>query len=289
MSLLLRVIIPRCCRLRMCCPAIPTSTSPIITDDASDASRTAASMESTVWLMLLTTPLRTPRDFARPLQMISTFPNSLIRPTMQAIFVVPISRPTMILSSSMISMFFRANDLIFVFEVYGRVPIPGGFIQSFAVQNVQSLQFLFDVPALAEIDEVPPYPGYGNEVAVGLQVRMLQLRFPEWIREGDGRKHSDPFQGVFGTFDQFRDCRAMSDRLGVEVEISGNDRKPQIGGFGNRDEAPLRVEQGRPSVAVQQPYRGLPWLYVNHEFVIDGFVNGHLGNVGLRKQFVFEF
>ena len=91
--LLWRVIMPRWCMLRMCCPAMPTFTVWMSTPALFSASRTATLMLSTVFWMLLTTPRFTPSLLALPIPRISILPWSFLRPTMQAILVVPMSSP----------------------------------------------------------------------------------------------------------------------------------------------------------------------------------------------------
>ena len=75
---------------------MPTFTVAMSTPALSSASRMASLMLSTVFWMLLTTPRFTPSLLALPMPRISILPCSLRRPTMQAILVVPMSRPTMI-------------------------------------------------------------------------------------------------------------------------------------------------------------------------------------------------
>src|SRR5512137_2409693 len=88
----------------------------------SSASSTAFLMEATVLSMLITTPLRKPRDGLVPIPMISS-PSSETLPTMAQIFVVPISSPTMMLSrlpvfmvSPPLSLFH--DDLVVIVQVY---------------------------------------------------------------------------------------------------------------------------------------------------------------------------
>src|SRR5439155_24453866 len=61
----------------------------------SSASSTARRIEATVASMLITTPLRNPRDGCVPMP-ITSMPVGVISPTMQQILVVPMSRPTTI-------------------------------------------------------------------------------------------------------------------------------------------------------------------------------------------------
>ena len=91
-----RVIMPRCWRDLMCCPAMPTFTSWIWAPTFISASSTACLIDATVRSMLATTPRDTPTDSLRPKPSNSIFPNSFLRPMKQAILVVPMSRPTTI-------------------------------------------------------------------------------------------------------------------------------------------------------------------------------------------------
>ena len=96
-SILLRVMIPVCCELLICCPAIPTYTDFISTCDFSCASFTALRMAFTV-CSTFTTPsfLSTPIESALPIPNISILLFSFRLPTIAQIFVVPISNPTTI-------------------------------------------------------------------------------------------------------------------------------------------------------------------------------------------------
>ena len=115
-SWLSRMSTPLCCRLLMCCPAIPTLTLLISTPDWSEACLTAVLMASTVSKILVTTPLFTPVDMVLPYPRISIFPFSALRPTMQATLVVPMSNPTMILPS-LITLSFCTDYLIFIIQI----------------------------------------------------------------------------------------------------------------------------------------------------------------------------
>jgi hypothetical protein len=59
-------------------------------------------MDCTVCSMFTTTPRRSPVDGLVPTPMMSTSPSSLASPTTAQIFVVPMSRPTMM---SLLAMF----------------------------------------------------------------------------------------------------------------------------------------------------------------------------------------
>ena len=76
-------------------PAIPAYTALISAPAISSASSTALWMEETVASMLITTPLRSPRDGWVPMP-ITSMPSGETSPTMQQIFVVPMSSPTTI-------------------------------------------------------------------------------------------------------------------------------------------------------------------------------------------------
>ena len=90
---------PRCCMLLICCPAIPTYTFFIDNEPSSQdcACFTAERMDCTVFSILATTPCITPNDSLFPSEIISILLCSFRRPIKQAIFVVPISKPTTIL------------------------------------------------------------------------------------------------------------------------------------------------------------------------------------------------
>src|SRR5712671_4801382 len=78
---------------RMWPPAMPAYTEAISHPAISSASSTARRMEETVASMLITTPLRSPRERCVPTPMTS-IPSGPTSPTMQQIFVVPMSSPT---------------------------------------------------------------------------------------------------------------------------------------------------------------------------------------------------
>ena len=80
---------------RMCPPAIPAKTALISAPAISSASSTARRMEATVASMLITTPLRSPREGCVPMP-ITSMPSAVSSPTMQQILVVPMSSPTTI-------------------------------------------------------------------------------------------------------------------------------------------------------------------------------------------------
>src|SRR6476661_1701215 len=144
----LRVMLPLCCRLLMCWPAMPTFTTPMLIPDCSSAWRMARLIASTVLSILRTMPRETPSDTALPMPRISSFPNSFLRPTKAQIFVVPMSSPTTILSCCIkcgagerlgkriflaktekiiclnFSEILLANDLILVFHVHAVVSVP---------------------------------------------------------------------------------------------------------------------------------------------------------------------
>src|SRR5215470_12415250 len=88
------------------------------------ASATARSMDCTVASMLTTTPLRMPRDAAVPTPMTS-MPSSVTSPTMAAILVVPMSRPTM--SSSRFALAISSPRPIPQGD--GDAPRPGPLVQ----------------------------------------------------------------------------------------------------------------------------------------------------------------
>ncbi|CAI8355793.1 MAG: Uncharacterised protein [Cryomorphaceae bacterium] len=64
---------PLCCKLFICCPAIPTKTSSISIPDFFFASQIASFIESTVLSILATIPLATPLETALPVPNISNF------------------------------------------------------------------------------------------------------------------------------------------------------------------------------------------------------------------------
>src|SRR3954471_8181383 len=76
-------------------PEIAAYTLEISQPAMFSASSTAARIDDTVASMLTTLPRRMPLDGEVPIPMMST-PSSVTSPTMQAILVVPMSRPTMI-------------------------------------------------------------------------------------------------------------------------------------------------------------------------------------------------
>ncbi len=80
---------------RMCPPAIPAYTELISAPAISSASSTALRIDATVASMLITTPLRSPREGWVPIP-ITSIPSAVTSPTMQQILVVPMSSPTTI-------------------------------------------------------------------------------------------------------------------------------------------------------------------------------------------------
>src|SRR5712692_5477709 len=101
---------------RMWPPAMPAYTDAIAHPAISSASSTARRMEDTVASMLITTPLRRPREGCVPMPMTS-IPSGPTSPTMQQIFVVPMSSPTTS------SPFFCAME--FPSSAYGRHELRG--------------------------------------------------------------------------------------------------------------------------------------------------------------------
>ncbi len=100
-SRFLTAMIPWLLKPLICPPAIPTKTDLISSPAISSASPIAFLMDETVLSILITTPLRKPRDGVEPIPMISISP-STCSPTMAQILVVPISRPTNILPIAVI-------------------------------------------------------------------------------------------------------------------------------------------------------------------------------------------
>ena len=92
------VKMPRCCILLICWPAIPTCTSRIFSPDCFSASWTACIIDCTVLSILATSPRITPCEGAFPTPKTCVLPVSSFLVTSTQIFVVPISKPTMIRS-----------------------------------------------------------------------------------------------------------------------------------------------------------------------------------------------
>ena len=67
-------------------------------------------MDCIVCVILLTTPLLTPKLLALPIPKTSSFPYSFLRPIIATILVVPISKPTAILLFSISIILYQQLD-----------------------------------------------------------------------------------------------------------------------------------------------------------------------------------
>ena len=89
-----RVRMPRCCKLLMCCPAMPTWTRENFVFAIRSAEEIASIMALTVFSILVTTPRITPTLSTLPTPKISSLPYSFLRPATAQTFVVPMSSAT---------------------------------------------------------------------------------------------------------------------------------------------------------------------------------------------------
>ena len=89
-----RVRMPRCCKLLMCCPAIPTWTCVNFSFAIRSAEEMASEIALTVFSIFVTTPRITPTLSTLPTPKISSLPCSFLRPAMAHTLVVPMSSAT---------------------------------------------------------------------------------------------------------------------------------------------------------------------------------------------------